>query len=76
MEELSLCTSHLERTGDIPVLPGAILVPNRDIPNGGDVKVEQMGFGFFQLAKLLQRGVSHKRIPPYLNLFTIPGDPR
>ena len=76
MEELYLCTCQIERTGDIPVLLGAALVPNRDIPNGGDVKVEQMGFEFFQLAKLLQRGVSHNRIPPYLNLFTILGDPR
>ena len=71
MEKLSLSTNHLERTGDIPVLPGAVLVPNRDIPNGGDVKVEQMGFEFFQLTRLIQRGVSHNRIPPDLDLFSI-----
>ena len=75
MEKLSLCTSHLERTGDILVLPGANLVPNRDILNGGDVNVEQMGFEFFQLVRLIQRGVSHDRIPPDLDLFSITGDP-
>ena len=74
MEKLSLSTNHLERTGDIPVLPGAVLVPNRDIPNGGDVNVEQMGFEFFQLARLVHRGVAHDRIPPYLDLFSISGD--
>ena len=63
MEKLSLGSGHLGRTRDIPVLPGAILVPNRDIPNGGDANVEQMGFKVFQVARLIQRGVSHDRNP-------------
>ena len=75
MDKLSLITIHLGRARDVPILPGSILVPNRNIPNGRDVKAKQMGYEGFQVIRLIQRGVSHDRVPPNLDLFSIPRDP-